>query len=127
MALSTPVEKGITIGSAYGWGAALGGIERVNVKAAAVAEFVGAIGGLIGAMTLRPGWNDACEGIACASGSLLGLAITAPPAAARRIQAKGEVEKRSKVERMLLKEGGAARDIVGAAIGAQAYVGAGLE
>lgn len=127
MPLSTPVEKGITIGSAYGWGAALGGIERVNVKAAAVAEFVGAIGGLIGAMTLRPGWNDVCEGIACASGSLLGLAITAPPAAARKIQSRGELGAKGKVERMLLKEGGSARDIVAGAVGAQAYVGAGLE
>ena len=125
MALKKEVEKGITIGSAYAWGAALGGVERVNAKAAGAMEFVGAIGGLIGAMTTPPGWNDLCEGIACGSGALLGLALAAPPAAARKVHAKGEIEAQGKVERMLIKEGVAAQDIVAGAVGVRATVGAG--
>ncbi|MBA7611388.1 hypothetical protein ES703_18612 [subsurface metagenome] len=125
MALRKEVEKGITIGSAYGWGAALGGIERVSAKAAGAMEFVGAIGGLIGAMITPPGWNDLCEGIASGSGALLGLALAAPPVAARKIQGKGGLEAKGKIERMLLKEGVAAQDMVAAGVGVRAAVGAG--
>lgn len=125
MALKKEVEKGITIGSAYAFGAALGGVERVSAKAAGAMEFVGAIGGLIGAMTTPPGWNDLCEGVASASGALLGLALTAPPVAARKIQGKGELEAKGKVERMLLKEGVAAQTMAAAAVGVRATVGAG--
>lgn len=127
MALKKEVEKGITIGSAYAFGAALGGIERVSAKAAGAMEFVGAIGGLIGAMTTPPGWNDLCEGVACASGSLLGLALTAPPVAARKVQSKAELEAKGKIERMLLKEGVAAQNMVAGAVGVRASVGAGFE
>lgn len=120
------VEKGITIGSAYGFGAALGGISRVSPKAAAAVEFVGAIGGLIAAMVAPPGWADAAEGVASGSGALLGMALTAPTVARRVIQGKGETGARGKIERMLLKEGGAAKEIIfGAEV--RAAVGAGLE
>jgi len=125
VALRKEVEKGITIGTAYAFGAALGGIERVSAKAAGAMEFVGAVGGLIGAMTTPPGWNDLCEGVASASGALLGLALTAPPVATRKIQSKSELEAKGKVERMLLKEGVAAQDMVVGAVGARAAVGAG--
>lgn len=119
-------EKGITIGSAYGWGAALGGIMRVSPKAASVVEFAGAIGGLIGSMIAPDGWADALEGIASGSGALLGMAITAPTAAKRVIQGKGETAAKGKVERLMLKEAGAAKEaIFGAEV--KAAVGAGLE
>jgi len=121
------VEKGITIGSAYAWGAALGGVERASPKAAAVMEFVGAIGGLIGAMITPAGLNDFCEGVACASGALLGLGLAAPSAAKRVIQGRGEIGAKSKIERLMLKQGGVARDIIAEAAGARAMVGAGLE
>lgn len=116
------VEKGITIGSAYGFGAALGGITRVSAKAAAATEFIGAIGGLIVAMIAPPGWSDAAEGVASGSGALLGLALTAPVTPPLERRAAGA---RSKVERMMLKEGAAAKEVIfGAEI--RAAVGAGL-
>lgn len=119
-------EKGITIGSAYAWGAALGGIMRLSPKAASVVEFAGAIAGLIGSMVAPAGWADALEGIASGSGALLGMAITAPAAAKRVIQGRGETTAKSKIERLMLKEGGAAKEIIfGAEV--RAAVGAGME
>jgi hypothetical protein len=120
------VEKGITIGSAYGWGAALGGIMRASPKAAAAVEFVGAIGGLIGAMIAPAGLADAFEGIASGSGALLGMALTAPTTARRVIQGKGETTAKGKVERMMLKEAGGAKEAVFGAEVRAAMVGAGL-
>lgn len=120
------VEKGITIGSAYGWGAALGGITRVSPKAAAAVEFVGAVGGLIGAMIAPVGWADALEGIASGSGALLGMALTAPAAARRAIQGRGETAAKSKIDRLMLAEAGTAKEVIfGAEV--KAAVGAGLE
>jgi hypothetical protein len=126
LALARPeVEKGISIGSAYAWGAALGGISRANAKAASVTEFVGAVGGLIGAMVLPGGPAEICEGVACASGALLGLALTSPTAARRVIQGRGETTARSRIERLMLKEGGAAKEVVfGTEV--RASVGAGV-
>lgn len=121
------VSKGVTIGTAYAWGAGLGGIARASPRAAAVLEFVGAVGGLIGAMVAPPGVNDACEGIAAGSGALLGFSLAAPTAAKRVIRARGELEAKGKVERLLLKGAGAAKDIVVQGVGAGALVGAGLE
>lgn len=127
IALARPeVEKGVTIGTAYGWGAALGGLTRVSPKAAAVVEFFGAVGGLIGAMVLPRGWADASEGIAAGSGAVLAMGLTAPAAGKRVIQGRGETTAKSKVERLMLKEGGAAKEVVfGAEV--KAAVGAGLE
>ena len=127
IALARPeVAKGVTIGAAYGWGAALGGLTRVSPKAAAAVEFVGAVGGLIGAMTLPPGWADASEGIAAGSGALLAMSLSAPAAARRVIQGRGETPARSKIERLMLKQAGAAKEVVfGAEV--RAAVGAGLE
>jgi hypothetical protein len=120
------VEKGITIGTAYGWGAALGGIMRVSPKAAAAVEFIGAIGGLIGSMIAPGGWADAFEGIASGSGSLLGMALTAPAAAKRVMLGKDETTVKGKIERMMLKEAGGAKEaLFGAEVAAA--VGAGLE
>lgn len=127
MALKNEVEKGITIGSAYAWGAGLGGIERVSAKAAGALEFVGAIGGLIGAMVAPAGWNDVFEGVASSSGALLGFALAAPPIAAKKIQSKADLEAKGKIERMLLKEGVAAQNMVAGAVGVRAMVGAGFE
>lgn len=120
------VAKGVTIASAYGWGAALGGITRASPKAAAVIEFLGAVGGLVGSMVAPPGLADACEGIACGSGALLAMGLTAPAAARRVMQGRGETAAKSKVERLMLKEAGAAKEVVfGAEV--RAAVGAGLE
>lgn len=121
----TEVEKGITIGSAYAWGAGLGGITRVSPKAASVMEFGGAIGGLIGAMIAPPGLNDLFEGIACGSGALLGLGLTSPTASRRLLQARGEETATNRVERLMLKEGGAAKEIMAGHL-AQSLVGAGV-
>jgi len=120
------VEKGVTIGAAYGWGAALGGLTRVSPKAAAAVEFLGAVGGLIGAMTLPRGWADACEGIAAGSGALLAVGLTAPAAAKRVMQGRGETSAKGKIERLMLNEAGTAKEILfGAEV--RAAVGAGLE
>lgn len=120
------VEKGITVGTAYGWGAALGGLTRVSPKAASVVEFIGAIGGLVGAMTLPRGWADACEGIASGSGALLAMALSGPATARRVMVGRGETDAKSKIERMMLKEAGAAKEMIfGAEV--RASVGAGLE
>ncbi len=120
------VEKGITIGAAYGWGAALGGLTRVSPKAAMAVEFFGAVGGLIGAMVLPRGWADASEGIAAGSGALLAVGLTAPAAAKRVMQGRGETTTKSKIERLMLKEAGVAKEVVfGAEV--RAAVGAGLE
>lgn len=126
MPLRNEAEKGITIGSAYGWAAGLGGVARVSPKAAAIMEFVGAIGGLIGAMITPPGWNDVCEGIASSSGAILGLALTAPAASRRTITGRGEITAKQP-ERMLLKAGGAAKETLVRGVAAEAMVGAGLE
>lgn len=124
--LRPEAEKGITIGTAYGWAAGLGGVQRVSAKAATAMEFVGAIGGLIGAMVAPPGWNDVCEGIASSSGALLGLALTAPTAARRTIRGRAELEAKGP-ERLLLKAGGATKDALVRGVAAEAMVGAGLE
>lgn len=119
------VAKGVTIASAYGWGAALGGITRASPKAAAVIEFLGAVGGLVGSMVAPPGLADACEGIACGSGALLAMGLTAPAAARRVIQGRGETTAKG-VERLMLKEAGGAKEVIfGAEV--RAAVGAGLE
>lgn len=119
------VAKGLTIASAYGWGAALGGITRASPKAAAVVEFLGAVGGLVGSMVAPPGVADACEGIACGSGALLAMGLTAPAAARRVIQGRGETTAKG-VERLMLKEAGGAKEVIfGAEV--RAAVGAGLE
>ena len=120
------IQKGVSIGAAYGWGAGLGGLTRVSPKAAGAVEFLGAIGGLIGAMVLPRGWSDASEGIAAGSGALLAMALTGPTIAKRIIQGKGETAAKSKVERMMLKEAGGAKEVIfGAEV--RAAVGAGLE
>lgn len=120
------IQKGVSIGAAYGWGAALGGLTRVSPKAAGAVEFLGAVGGLIGAMVLPRGWGDASEGIAAGSGALLAMALTGPTAARRVIQGRGEMTTKSKVDRLMLKEAGVAKEAVfGAEV--RAAVGAGLE
>ena len=120
------VQNGITIGTAYGWGAALGGITRVSPKAAAVTEFIGAVGGLVGAMLSPPGVADAFTGIAAGSGAALAMGLTAPAAARRVMQGRGETTAKGKIERLMLKEAGAAKEVVfGAEV--KAAVGAGLE
>jgi len=119
------IQKGVSIGAAYGWGAGLGGLTRVSPKAAGAVEFLGAIGGLIGAMVLPRGWSDASEGIAAGSGALLAMALTGP-ATAQRIQGRGETTAKGKVDRLMLKEVGVANEILfGAEV--RAAVGAGLE
>jgi len=127
MILAKPeVQNGITIGTAYGWGAALGGILRVSPKAAAVVEFVGAVGGIIGALLAPPGPADAFTGIAAGSGAMLGMGLTAPATAKRVMLGKNEETTRGKVDRLMLKQAGSAKEILfGAEV--RAAVGAGLE
>lgn len=116
------IQKGVSIGAAYGWGAALGGLVRVSTKAAAAVEFLGAVGGLIGAMVLPRGWADASEGIAAGSGALLAMALTAPTAVP---VVPGKAAAKGKVDRLMIKEGAAAKEIIfGAEV--KAAVGAGL-
>lgn len=120
------VQNGITIATAYGWGAALGGITRASPKAAAVCEFIGAVGGIIGALLAPVGVADAFTGIASGSGALLGMGLTAPAAAKRVMLGRGETSARGKVEMLMLKEAGAAKEVIfGAEV--KAAVGAGLE
>ena len=120
------VRNGITIGTAYGCGAALGGITRLSPKAAALVEFTGAVGGIIGALLAPPGVADAFTGIAAGSGAALAMGLTAPAAARRVMVGRGETATKSKIERLALKEAGAAKEIIfGAEV--RAAVGAGLE
>lgn len=110
--ISKELEKGISIGSAYGWGAGLGGVNRLSPKAAGIMNFAGAVGGVLAALAAPPGWNDMAEGFACASGGILGLAMTAPAETARLIRAKGEGSKNlDRVERLMLKAGATAKDM----------------
>jgi hypothetical protein len=123
--LRPEAEKGITIGTAYGWAAGIGAVQRLSPKAASIMEFIGAIGGLIGAMLTPPGVADVCEGIASSSGAMIGLALTAPGVSRRVIQGKGETGAKGP-DRLMLKAGGAAKDMFARGLAAEAVVGAGL-
>ena len=77
--LPVEAEKSISIASGLGWGATLGGVQRVSPTTSSVLSFMGAIGGLIGAMTIPdPVGNNIMEGIAAASAGVFGLGLTAP-------------------------------------------------
>lgn len=121
--LAYPVEKGVTIATGLGWGAALGGIQRVSPVATTVLSFLGVIGGLITAMTVKEAVTaNIAEGIAAGSAAIFGLSLTAPVAGAGRSAAGAKAK--TKVDRLLLKGGEAAREV---RVGAVAQVGAGLE
>jgi len=119
--LSQPVEKGMTIVTGLGWGAALGGIQRVSPVATTVLSFLGVIGGLVGAMAAKePVTANIAEGIAAGSASIFGLSLTAPVAGRSVAGSKAK----TKVDRLLLKGSEAAQNI---RVGAVARVGAGME
>lgn len=118
--LAQPAEKGITIATGLGWGAALGGIQRVSPVATTVLSFLGVIGGLIGSMTAKePITANMSEGIAAGSAAIFGLSLTAP-VVGRKVAGKDATG----ATRALLNAGKTAQDI---RVGAVAQVGAGLE
>ncbi len=120
--LAQPTEKGITIATGLGWGAALGGLQRVSPVATTVLSFLGVIGGLIGSMTAKEAVTaNMAEGIAAGSAAIFGLSLTAP-VAGRRVAAGAKAK--TGADRLLLKGSDAALNV---RVGAVAQVGAGLE
>jgi hypothetical protein len=108
------VEHGVAIGTALGWGMAMGGIQRVKPVVTTVLSFLGAIGGLIGAMTIKdPIAANMAVGVASSSAGIFGLGITAPVTLGASVGAKGPTK-------LLLKAGNAARLARIAAAGAGA-------
>jgi len=108
--LAQPAEKGITVGTAIGWGAALGGIQRVNPVASTVLSVIGLVGGLILGMAAKePVTANMAEGLAAGSAAIWGLSLTAPLGAGR--SAAGGNKAKTKVDRLLLKGGEAAQNI----------------
>lgn len=100
--MTRQAEIGTTIASGLVWGAAMGGIQRVKPVATTVLCFAGAIGGLIGAMTVKDVVAaNMLEGIAAGSAAIFGLGLTAPVASVGA-QPKGPTK-------LLLKAGNAAR------------------
>jgi hypothetical protein len=100
--MTRQAEIGTTIASGLAWGAAMGGIQRVKPVATTVLCFAGAIGGLIGAMTVKePIAANMLEGVAAGSAAIFGLGLAAPVAGVGA-PAKGPTE-------LLLKAGRAAR------------------
>jgi len=71
-------EKAWTVGSAFAYGAALGGAKRVDEKLAQGLLYGGAIGGLLGAFALRGTPANVAEGIAATSVGIFGAGLTAP-------------------------------------------------
>lgn len=121
--LAQPAEKGLTIGTAIGWGAALGGIQRVSPIATTVMSVIGLVGGMIAAMTAKePITANMAEGLATGSAAIWGLSLTAPLGAGRGVA--GANKTKTGADRLLLKGSDAARNI---RVGAVAQVGAGLE
>lgn len=119
--LAQPAEKGITIATGLGWGAALGGLQRVSPVATTVLSFLGVIGGLIGSMTAKePVTANMAEGIAAGSAAIFGLSLTAPLIGRSVAGAKAKTG----ADRLLLKGSDAAVNI---RTGVIAQVGAGLE
>lgn len=120
--LAEEVEKGVTIATGLGWGAALGGLQRVSPVATTVLSFIGAIGGLIGTMTIKEAVTaNMAEGIAAGSAAIFGLSLTAPLVAGR---VAAGAKTKTGADRLLLKGSDAAVNI---RTGAVARVGAGLE
>jgi len=118
--LAQPAEKGLTIGTAIGWGAALGGIQRASPVAATVLSVIGLVGGLIASAAAKePITANIAEGLAAGSAAIWGLSLTAPVVGRSVAGAKAK----TKVDRLLLKGGEAAQNI---RVGSVAQVGAGL-
>lgn len=121
--LTQPAEKGLTIGTAIGWGAALGGIQRVSPVASTVMSVIGLVGGMIAAMAAKePITANIAEGLATGSAAIYGLSLTAPVAVAGRAAAGAKAK--TGADRLLLKGSDAAINI---RAGVVAQVGAGLE
>ncbi len=101
--MTRQAEIGTTIASGLVWGAAMGGIQRVKPVATTVLCFAGAIGGLIGAMTVKDVVAaNMLEGIAAGSAAIFGLGLAAPVTTGASVGAKGPTK-------LLLKAGNAAR------------------
>jgi len=117
--LAKETEKGVTIATGLAWGAAMGGIQRVSPVTTTVLSFIGAIGGLIGAMTAKEAVTaNMCEGIAAGSAAIFGLGLTAP-LVATRVAGKPATG----ANKLLLKAAEAAKEV---RVGSVAQVGAGL-
>lgn len=118
--LAREAEKGVTIATGLGWGAALGGVQRASPTAATVLSFLGVVVGLIGSMTAKePITANMAEGIAAGSAAIFGLSITAPVVGRSVAGSKAK----TKVDKLLLKGGEAAQVV---RVGSVAQVGAGL-
>jgi len=117
------VEKGITIGTGLAWGAGLGAIQRKSPVTTTVLSFIGAIGGLIGAMVVPDKVSPLAavfEGMAAGSAAIFGMGLTAPKVAvtaAKIAAAKGP-------NQALLRAGQAAQQAMSTM---SVKVGAGLE
>lgn len=75
MALAVPVpmiDKGVTIGSAFGAGLVEAASYRANPTLGTIVTFGGGMLGLLGAMTLGPRMAQVAEGIASSSAGSLG-------------------------------------------------------
>lgn len=121
--LAQPAEKGLTIGTAIGWGAALGGIQRVSPVASTVMSVIGLVGGMIAAMAAKePITANIAEGLATGSAAIYGLSLTAPVVG--RGVAGAKAKAKTGADRLLLKGSEAAQVV---RTGAVAQVGAGLE